>query len=391
MYDVVPDGGAPVIVFEYVPGESLAARLARVGRLPEPEAARLAAEVAEALAHAHTRGVVHRDVKPANILIDPDGRARLVDFGIARTVQEAQTRLTNQGDVMGTLRYMAPEQLADGSPGPSIDIFALGAVLYEMLVGRPAFDAPTPVALLRQHEQPPAPAPDVSPALMALCLACLRRDPARRPATAAEVAQFLRGWLAGSASALRPENAATAATAPTVRVAPPAARDAPRPPHAIDGDVPSPSARRSGWADLGLAALTGAVVGAMLVAGAFAVGSVRIPGIGSPAGAGAGSTASSPPPTQTPTPAPTTLTIVEPADGATAEEPRIQVRGTAPPGQRVTRDGGFFFFDEYTFADGEGRWSMEVELGEGENVLTFWLGDDAANARRVRVFHVPSG
>ncbi|MGZ6260908.1 MAG: serine/threonine-protein kinase, partial [Candidatus Limnocylindrales bacterium] len=136
VHDVVSDGELPAIVLEYVAGSSLAARLARRGRLAPREAARIAAEVAEALDYAHRHGIVHRDVKPGNILVDGDGRALLVDFGIARSLQDA-ARDTSSGVVVGTLRYMAPEQLQDGPTTPAGDIYALGVVLYEMLVGHP--------------------------------------------------------------------------------------------------------------------------------------------------------------------------------------------------------------------------------------------------------------
>jgi len=108
----LPAGAA--IIFELVDGKPLSDRLAREGALPVPEAARIGAEVAEALHHAHERGVVHRDVKPGNILLDTEGRARLVDFGIARLLEAGSAHLTTAGMITGTLRYLAPEQLAGG-------------------------------------------------------------------------------------------------------------------------------------------------------------------------------------------------------------------------------------------------------------------------------------
>ncbi len=201
VYDVDVDGEAPGVVLELVEGESLAARLARDESLPPDEAARIAAEVGEALLHAHQRGVVHRDVKPGNILLEPDGRARLVDFGIARTLDEAAERLTMTGTVMGTLRYMAPEQLAGGVIGPKADVWGLGAVLHEMLTGRAPFAAATPVALADEQRNGLAELPGLDPSLVQILRACLAGDPAARPRHVGAVADALRAWLGGDAAA----------------------------------------------------------------------------------------------------------------------------------------------------------------------------------------------
>ncbi len=201
VHDVVLRGRTAAIVFEYVPGESLEARLRRAGRLAPEEAAAIAAELAEALAAAHAAGIVHRDVKPANVLLDPAGHAHLVDFGIARALDDAQARLTRPGEVIGTLRSMAPEQLSGGLVGPAADLYGMGTILYEMLAGRPPYDATTAVALAAQQRTPPNPIPDVPPGLAALALHALRAIPADRPTSAREMAAFLRGWLAAAASA----------------------------------------------------------------------------------------------------------------------------------------------------------------------------------------------
>ena len=149
VYDIDTEGESPAIVMELVDGESLATRIARDGPLGPPEAARITADVADALYHAHQRGLVHRDVKPGNVLLSADGRTRLVDFGIARSLAESAERLTQVGTVMGTLSAMAPEQLAGGPIGPRTDLYGLGVVLHEALTGRPPYVAATPVALGR--------------------------------------------------------------------------------------------------------------------------------------------------------------------------------------------------------------------------------------------------
>ena len=201
VYDVDASGDSPGIVLELVDGESLAARLGRAGRLPEREAARIAAEVAEALVHAHQRGVVHRDVTPGNILLERDGRARLVDFGIARMLDDAAERLTVTGTVVGTLRYMAPEQLAGETIGPRTDLWGLGAVLWQMLSGRVPFAAASTVTLAEAQRAGPGPLPETDPSLAHIATACLAIDPAARPRHAGTVAAALRAWLAGEPDA----------------------------------------------------------------------------------------------------------------------------------------------------------------------------------------------
>jgi hypothetical protein len=192
VHDVVEDGDRTAIIFQFVPGESLADRLAREGPLPADVAARLAGEVAEALDHAHRAGVVHRDVKPANIVLDQDGRARLVDFGIARVLTEVASRLTADGDDMGTLRYMAPEQLTGSAVDDRTDLFGLGLVLVEMLTGRPAFAATSPVGLLEAERDVQLQLPGVPADLQAIAHRLLAFDPVERPATARDAAEALR-------------------------------------------------------------------------------------------------------------------------------------------------------------------------------------------------------
>jgi serine/threonine-protein kinase len=197
IYDVDVSGEAPALVMELVDGEPLAARLERDGALPPPEAARIVAEVSEALFHAHKRGVVHRDVKPGNILLERDGRARLVDFGIAHSLAETAERLTLTGTVIGTLRYMGPEQLTGEPITPRTDLYGLGTVLHEALTGRAPFPSSTPVGLVEAQRAGPPPMDDVDPALASLTRACLAFDPAARPLHAGALADALRAWLAG--------------------------------------------------------------------------------------------------------------------------------------------------------------------------------------------------
>jgi serine/threonine-protein kinase len=151
--------------------------------------------------------VIHRDVKPGNVLIGRDGRARLVDFGIARSLADASARLTMTGTVMGTLHAMAPEQLADEPITPRTDLYGLGVVLHEMVTGSAPYAATSPVALAAAQRAGPPSLEGVDAGLAAVIAACLAPDPAARPLHAGALAAALRDWLAGDpagALAMRP-------------------------------------------------------------------------------------------------------------------------------------------------------------------------------------------
>ncbi|WP_158299698.1 serine/threonine protein kinase [Glycomyces paridis] len=180
------------IVMELVEGVPLSALLAERGPLPAEETLRYVAAAAEALAVAHGGGVVHRDVKPGNLLVESDGRLRVVDFGISLTDGEA--RLTSADGIMGTPSYVSPEQLAGREVGGAADLYSLGAVAYECLTGRPPFDAEDPRGIVHSHlyEEPPPLPESVPPAVAAIVARCLRKDPAERWASAAELAAACR-------------------------------------------------------------------------------------------------------------------------------------------------------------------------------------------------------
>jgi serine/threonine protein kinase len=198
VHDVGRDGGTCFIVSEWIEGENLADRI-KDGRLPYRQAVRIVAEVADALGHAHAHGYVHRDVKPANILLDGSGRAYLTDFGIAVVGED----LLKDVGAAGTLPYMAPERL-DGGLGRAdhrADVYALGVVLFELLTGRRPFQAASPFDLREQILAGNAPPPrsieaGVPETLERSCLRCLARSPDDRYQEADSLAGDLRTFLA---------------------------------------------------------------------------------------------------------------------------------------------------------------------------------------------------
>src|SRR5215211_4857526 len=147
--DAGEDEGRPYIVLEYVEGETLKDHIRRLGRLPVDEAVAYAIEIARALGAAHSRHIVHRDVKPQNVLIDEEGSAKVTDFGIARTLDE--DGLTSDGRVLGTTDYVSPEQALGHAVGPQSDIYSLGVVLFEMLTGDVPFHGENQVTVAMKH------------------------------------------------------------------------------------------------------------------------------------------------------------------------------------------------------------------------------------------------
>ncbi|WP_433221015.1 serine/threonine-protein kinase [Microtetraspora malaysiensis] len=189
--DFVIEGERLALVMDLVQGGDLRALLRERGTLPPADAARLVAEVADALAAAHAQGVVHRDIKPGNVLIDAaTGQSRLTDFGVARIVHGPG--LTQTTSVIGTPAYLAPE-VADGSaPTPAVDVYAIGLILYELLAGRSPFVGDHPMALLRQHATAmPRRLAGMPDPLWPIIIACAAKEPSQRPG-AGDVATALR-------------------------------------------------------------------------------------------------------------------------------------------------------------------------------------------------------
>ncbi|GAA0676060.1 hypothetical protein GCM10010193_31410 [Kitasatospora atroaurantiaca] len=188
VFDSGVDQGSPYIVMELVHGRSLSRLLAETPGLPVERAVGIAAAVCEALEVAHAAGLVHRDIKPGNIMITPDGGVKVVDFGIAR-VSSSSSRLTQPATVLGTAAYLSPEQATAAEVDGRADLYAVGCVLVEMLTGEPPFTADAPVAIAFKHvSEQPAPVsarrPDVPAGLDAAVLRLLAKNPAERPADA---------------------------------------------------------------------------------------------------------------------------------------------------------------------------------------------------------------
>jgi eukaryotic-like serine/threonine-protein kinase len=209
VFEVGEVDGLPYFTMDFVNGASLAQRLA-TGPLPPSEAARLLLDVAAAIDYAHQRGILHRDLKPHNILVAADGRPLVTDFGLAKRLDEAGP--TRTGSILGTPSYMAPEQV-QGRKDLTVatDVYGLGAVLYECLTGRPPFRAPTPLDTLTQVlDCEPAPPrllnPQVPRDLETICLKCLEKTPQRRYARAADLAGDLDRFLRGDTIVARSQN-----------------------------------------------------------------------------------------------------------------------------------------------------------------------------------------
>jgi serine/threonine-protein kinase len=192
VYDYGSDQQLAFLVMEYVEGDALSRTLSRVGRLTPGRTMALVAQAADALQAAHANGIVHRDVKPGNLLVRPNGTLVLTDFGIARSALIGQ--LTVAGAVLGTASYIAPEQASGGTATAASDVYALGVVAYQCLSGHRPFDGATPVEIAMKHvRETPRPLPaDIPPAVRAIVDRALAKDPAARWPTAAAMAAVAR-------------------------------------------------------------------------------------------------------------------------------------------------------------------------------------------------------
>ena len=194
VFDAGSEDGVHYIVMEHVPGETLADVLQKGGRLHPNRAITIAASVADALGVAHAAGIVHRDVKPGNVMLTPDGRTKLMDLGIARSIDGE--RITHASSILGTAGYISPEQARGDPVDHRSDIYSLGCVLYEMLTGRQPFEAQDPLAVAYKHvHEPPAPPtslePSIPPGLEAVTLRAMEKEPAARFQSVSDMAAAL--------------------------------------------------------------------------------------------------------------------------------------------------------------------------------------------------------
>lgn len=278
VYDITTDGEDVIVVMEYVEGETLADALRR-GPVPRDDALRILRSMAAALDHAHSNGVVHCDVKPANVLLGSDGRVKVVDLGIALAADTSE--ITGEGSILGTPSYMAPEQLEGGRNfGPSADVYSLAAVAFEMLTGRRARRGRS--LLEMAHHVATEPPPDVReawpqapPALAETLRSAMARDPGARPASAGELVERVTASLA-TAPVASVEPATTEeqpavrapqpAPAPSARVAQPPPRVSPATGAYAHGSSPSARPTKSSWPRRLAAAAAFLLVAGVLVA-----------------------------------------------------------------------------------------------------------------------------
>jgi serine/threonine-protein kinase len=265
VFDWGEEQGTYFIVMEYVEGRSLAEILRNEGPMPPDRAVDVATDIAAALGFAHRNGVVHRDIKPGNILVTPAGMVKVADWGIGRALDAADENLTQTGAVMGTATYFSPEQAQGLSLDPRSDLYSVGVVLYELLTGRPPFTGDSPVAIAYKHvQQPPRPPRsvnlDIPAELEAIVLQLLEKDPHDRYESAEDLRADLRRYREGfrvhamdraaaagaglaAATSVVPASAATAAT----RVVPAGYSDGTRmvPMDELPRDYAPPPQRRS--------------------------------------------------------------------------------------------------------------------------------------------------
>jgi eukaryotic-like serine/threonine-protein kinase len=267
VFDTGSDDGVQYIVMEYVDAKTLADYLSGGGRIMPDRAIELAESVCDALTVAHAQGVIHRDVKPANIMVTRDGHVKVTDFGIARVTTNETVEQT--AAVLGTASYLSPEQAQGGAIDQRSDLYSLGCVLYEMLTGRPPFTADSPVAVASKHvlEQPVPPSrlnADVSPQLDAIVMRALSKDPDDRYQDATEMREDLERARQGMPVMATPVLPSAPQTTQVIQRAQPQPTSV-LPPGAIPPGEPGPTRDRTpGWLIAAIAFLVLAVLGIVL-------------------------------------------------------------------------------------------------------------------------------
>lgn len=370
--DTGTDDGQPYLVMDLVDGEDLAARLKRGGRLAPIHAARIGLDVARALGVAHVRGIVHRDVKPGNILLASDGRAMVTDFGIARLAADAEA--ARPGTTLGSVHYFSPEQAKGATTTPASDVYGLGLVLFEALTGTRAFtgDTTDAIALARIGAAAPSPRavrPEVPADLDAVVRRALAPDPGDRFANGNAMAASLEGAIQAADDA-SPTTIIATPVATAVAVVDPdpsqarverAARARPRTTAAPR--TPKPGAGRSpNGVLIALLALVGIVVGAIAVA--------ALPGSGTALDSGSPASQAAIE-TPTPTPKPTPSSTPSPTPSPTPKASPSATPSPTPVAEGDTADLCEVFFDipcglgAGRYAPSRFRPAFDIELGDG--------------------------
>lgn len=374
VYDVGQEQDLYYFIMEYVPGRALSKMLAERRLLPQDEILAIAGQVAAALDYAHEQGLIHRDVKPSNIMVEPKGRAVLTDFGIAWAAEE--DRLTVEGGALGTPQYMAPEQVQAQDVGPRTDLYALGVVIYELLAGVVPFDAPSTTAVMHQQVYNPVPPirtknPDVPATVEAVLQRALAKLPAERYGSGADLIDAVSRALQGEVvEEPRPEPETT----PTLLFAQKPALSSTESPEVPQTAAAARSPLAQAWRRLHLPSWAWAGAAAALVVVAF----LLVRGLTAPA-----------PPT-----APATVTAteatVEPSS-APPTTPALRQIGSlslADVGQAVFVEGEIGEFD--AFSSGV---RFKLDDGTGQIVLLLWqplfeevpYGEGLDDGARVRV------
>ncbi|KRC61570.1 serine/threonine protein kinase [Agromyces sp. Root81] len=338
VFDYGEEDGSAYLVMELVPGEALSTILEREHVLSTDKVLDIVAQTAAALQAAHAAGLVHRDIKPGNLLITPDGRVKITDFGIARIAD--QVPLTATGQVMGTVQYLSPEQASGHPASPTTDIYSLGIVAYEALAGRRPFtgESQVAIAMAQINETPPDLPVTVSEPVRNLVYGCIAKNPADRPQSAAHLARaataLRRGDVQAAAAAVPAVLGAAGATAATMLMPAagataattvlPSAAGAP-----LDGEEPVEEKKKRSpwtWPLIVLIALLAIVLIGTIIALAINGGGKDSPSTPPPPPS---STTSSPSATPTPKPsAPTTAQVLrEDYLGLTTDEARAKLEG----------------------------------------------------------------
>ncbi|CAN5465148.1 hypothetical protein BH20CHL7_BH20CHL7_13680 [soil metagenome] len=372
--DTGTDGDQPFLVMELVDGEDLAARLRRGGRLAPAEAARIGLEVARALGVAHVRGIVHRDIKPGNILLTADGRARVTDFGIARLAMDAEAALP--GTTLGSVHYFSPEQARGTTTTPASDVYGLGLVMYEALTGSRPWSGETTDAIALARVGATAPSvrdgrPEIPRALSEVVARALSPEAADRYPSGAAMAAALEPIVAaGDRMADEDTTVVRRVASPPMPVAPAGPMDAPAAPALEELGPPPGRTRRGQGANAVVMAV--AIIGVILCAMAVAA----LPGA-RPGDAGdvvpSGTSAARPDPTPTATPAlPTSAPTADPATPRPSREP-TEPPTPVPAGE--VADVCETFFD-LPCGLGAGRYApsrfgppFDIEIGDGWSAL----------------------